>query len=235
MSIELLGAVQSPPDSNDYQFVSLLTPEEKVVALPPRFSSTPVPPRIAQEGGTCTAASTTHMRYQQQRTDLGVWVPLSYKDLYAHQKRIDGIDGEGSTLRASMQVLKNYGQGIEKPGGNPAKNKTKAYYAIERNPDAIKRAIFTYAGGVVVAGPWADEWMRTGPSGVLPQPKNHAGGHAFFACGYDDIRKALICLQSWPLPWGYNGRGVFFLPYEFITDHEWGLWEAWRTVDLPHS
>jgi len=229
--IALLGAEPSPKDVRDYDITSLLTPEQQAVVLPKTYWTRPVPPRIDQEGGTCTAASSTLMRYQAQKNDLGVWVPLSYKWLYAKQKEIDGIDSEGSTLRASMQILRWRGQALTTPGGgNPAKNKITSYYAIPRAVEDLKRALYQY-GVIVVAGPWAQEWMRTDDSGILAPPKNQVGGHAIAIVGYDDNRRAFGFQQTWPLPWGYKGRGIGFLRYDYVVDRKWGLWEAWRTID----
>lgn len=241
----LLGAVQSPPDPKDYQFVSLLTPDQQAIVLPPRFRADPVPPRIAQVGGTCTAASSTYMRLHQQKKDLGAWLKLDYQWLYREEKKIDGIPGEGSTLRAAMRVLRGKGQALLIPGGGePAKNRISTYYAIPASAEALKRAIFTY-GGIVMAGPWAETDFHPEANGVLKAPKKNtpqAGGHAFYALGYDDGRQcddgtrgAVLCLNTWPLPWGYNGTGVFFYPYSRVSDPDWGIWEAWKAIDLQKS
>lgn len=234
----LLGAEQSPPDQRDYQFVSLLTPDQQAVVLPSRYRADPVPPRIAQVGGTCTGASSTYMRLYQQRKDLGAWLKLDYLWLYTQQKAIDGIPGEGSTLRASMQILRHKGQALTINGGGvPAKNKIATYYAIPPDVEALKRAIYTY-GGIVVAGPWAESDFYPEANGVLAKPKaqtKQAGGHAFYVLGWDDVRKAFLCLNTWPLPWGYQGTGVFFYPYERVNDPKWGLWESWKAIDITNS
>jgi hypothetical protein len=232
--VSLLGAVQSPPDNRDYQFASLLTPEEAAVALPGYYQANPVPPRIAQVGGTCTAASSTYMRMYQQKLDLGAWLKLDYQWLYAEEKKIDGIQGEGSTVRAAMTILKNKGQAIVGNAAAAVKNRISAYYAIPINVESLKRAIFTY-GGIVVAAPWANSYFKPGANGVLPKPDTLAGGHAFYVVGWNDTLKVFICINSWSLPWGYQGRGVFFLPYSVVSDPNWGLWEAWKAVDLPHN
>jgi len=235
IDVSLLGAVQSPPDVHDFQFASLLTPEQQAVALPPRFRADPVPPRIAQVGGTCTAASSTYMRLFQQKKDLGAWLKLDYQWLYREEKRIDGIPGEGSTLRAAMSILKNKGQALTVAGGGvAAKNKISAYYAISQNVTALKRAIYTY-GGIVVAGPWAETDFHPEANGVLKAPQTQAGGHAFYVLGWDDARQAFLCLNTWSLPWGYQGSGVFFYPYSRVPDANWGLWESWKAIDLPKS
>jgi hypothetical protein len=234
MPNELLGALASPQDIRDYKFASLLTAEESAAALPAYFQAKVVPPRISQVGGTCTAASSTYMRMCQQKLDLGAWLKLDYQWLYSEEKKIDGISGEGSTVRAAMTVLKNLGQTIVGNPSAPFKNKISAYYAIPVTVDALKRALFTY-GGIVVAAPWANSYSKTGVDGILPRPDTLAGGHAFYVEGWDDKRQCFICLQSWPLPWGYKGQGAFFLPYKFAVDPKWGLWEAWKAVDVPRS
>jgi C1A family cysteine protease len=133
-----------------------------------------------------------------------------------------------------MTILKNKGQAIVGNAAAAVKNRISAYYAIPINVESLKRAIFTY-GGIVVAAPWANSYFKPGANGVLPKPDTLAGGHAFYVVGWNDTLKVFICINSWSLPWGYQGRGVFFLPYSVVSDPNWGLWEAWKAVDLPHN
>lgn len=43
-----------------------------------------------------------------------------------------------------------------------------------------------------------------------------SGGHAVWACGYDQVRKLLICCNSWGTHWG--DAGFFYLPFDYVAD-----------------
>lgn len=224
----MLGAVASPPDKRDFQISSILTPEQQAVTLPSRFSAQPVPP-ILNQGKTpmCVGYSSTGMRMQQQRKDLGAWLPLDPVWLYYECKKIDGYDGDGSYVRAAMSVLKNKGQAVKQGAGLPAKNRITTYYAVGRTPNEIKRAVYTY-GTVVLAMPWWESWFRPGSRGVLPRPDRQAGGHAIQCAGWDDNR-GLLLSNSWGREWPGSINGNAFLPYAYVTPDT--IWEAWRSVD----
>ena len=57
-------------------------------------------------------------------------------------------------------------------------------------------------------------------TGIVPLPNINTetceGGHCVCMIGYDDSNKWVICVNSWGTGWG--NRGLFYLPYEYITD-----------------
>lgn len=60
----------------------------------------------------------------------------------------------------------------------------------------------------------SDKVSRTG---VVPIPRKNEkllGGHAVAAVGYNDIKKQVICANSWGAMWG--DHGYFYLPYKFF-------------------
>ena len=221
---ELLGAVESPKDERDYRFSTLLTPEQQEVVLPSSWVAPPIPPNLKQKGGTCVGFSSTAMRLSAQKRDLGAWLPLDPYNLYKEAKKRDGLPPgvEGSTVRASMRALREYGQLLVGNRGNPVKNRVASYYAVARDYDELRRAIKFY-GGVVIATPWYAEWLKPGRNGVLPEPRNQIGGHAIYALGWGE--RGLLLRNSWGREWGITGN--CFLPAEYVPD----IWEAWRTID----
>jgi len=82
--------------------------------------------------------------------------------------------------------------------------------------------------------PMSDSWVQPQPGddsegiwSFKPLPKDNQvrgdfGGHAVLAIGFDDAKQRILCQNSWgayPNGWG-NGKGVFWLGYDWIQDYE---------------
>ena len=230
-----LGAYESPADSKDFILVSQAPPPS---GYPQVFTAQPMPSKPVQVGGTCTSFSSMKMKVSQEMKDESKILRLDALWLYHQQKHIDGIAGEGSTLRSAMQVLNKQGIpviGAKDPVADAKRHAIAAYYSVPRTEAAFK-ACLTDAryGWFPIALPWATNWMRitTRNGAQLPEPRGFEGGHAIIAGGWDDRkstvwrgRRGIQLGQTWQLPWGSNG--FCFLPWEFLPL----LWEAWKSVD----
>jgi hypothetical protein len=67
-------------------------------------------------------------------------------------------------------------------------------------------------GPVVLGTSWfANMFDPTDKGFVIPSGTNE-GGHCYLALGYDDVRKAVRCVNSWGKSWGQQGR--FWIDYK---------------------
>jgi hypothetical protein len=149
---------------------------------------------------------------------------------------------EGTTIRASMQVLEKLGVCQEKlwPYSPHQKDKPK----VGAKANAQKFRIITYARilslnelrlslaskGPVVLGIEVFKGMLKTKTGIVPLPRKNetsVGGHAIAACGYDDEKELVKFKNSWSDKWGQNGYG--FLPYAYIERY---MMDAWSSVDI---
>lgn len=132
-------------------------------------------------------------------------LPLLQRDplpsaIYHEAQKVDeweGVDYEGTSVRAGAKVLKSAG-------------KITAYgwaFDIETvlNWLAVK-------GPVCLGTVWHDQMFRPDATGRVRPGGLIAGGHAYLAIGYDDTLRRLICQNSWGTTWGIKGR--FHLDYD---------------------
>jgi C1A family cysteine protease len=182
------------------------------------------------------------MKEYQEQQDYGKLVELSPRFLYNECKKIDGIAGEGTTIRAAMKVLKEWGVCQEKYWPYKPLQQDKPKPGAKDN--AKKFSVFTYARilnlqelkmslaqkGPVVIGVQVFNGMMDAKNGVVPMPKGKEsplGGHAICPVGYDD-KKALVKFKnSWSIGWGDDGYG--YLPYAYIEKY---MMDSWSSVDV---
>ncbi|MDD5492751.1 MAG: C1 family peptidase [bacterium] len=240
-----LGCLRDKMDDRDYLMRAYLP----VVKLPAKVDYTKKMSPVRDQGdeGTCVGfASTVGMKEYQEGQDYGKLVELSPRFLYNECKKIDGIDGEGTTIRSAMKVLKDWGVCQEKYWPYKPHQQDKAKSGAKDN--AKKFSVFTYARvlnlqelkmslaqkGPVVIGVEVFNGMMDAKNGVVPLPnrrESSLGGHAICPVGYDD-KKALVKFKnSWSTGWGDEGYG--YLPYAYIEKY---MMDAWSSVDIqdPH-
>ena len=237
-----LGCIKDKFDGRDHLMRAYLP----VVKLPKKVDYTKKmsPVRYQGEEMTCVGfAVASGMKEYQEFLDYKKLVILSPRFVYSEAKKIDGMPGqEGTTLRASMQVLNKLGVCEEKfwpyasgPKSTPKKMakpnarkfRVKAYARI-LNLNDLRLSL---AGkGPVVLGVEVFSGMLRTKTGVVPLPKKgeiSIGGHAIAAVGYDDEERVIKFKNSWSIKWGQNGYG--YLPYAYIERY---MLDAWSSVDI---
>ena len=236
------GCIRDKFDERDY----LMRPYLPVIKLPKNVDYTKEmsPVRDQEAGGTCVGfAVAVGMKEYQEFLDYEKLVELSPRFVYNESKKIDGVPGlEGTTIRASMQVLKNIGVCQEKfwpykPHQND-KPKEGAFsnakkfciitYARILNLNELRMSLATK--GPVVLGIQVFKGMLKTKTGIVPMPKKgerSLGGHAIADCGYDDEKELVKFKNSWSEKWGDKGYG--YLPYEFVDRY---IMDAWSSVDI---
>ncbi|MDD5492553.1 MAG: C1 family peptidase [bacterium] len=236
-----LGCVRDRMDERDYLMRAYLP----VVKMPAKVDHTSkmTPVRDQGDEGTCVGfASTVGMKEYQEQVDYEKLVELSPRFLYNECKKIDGFDGEGTTIRTAMKVLKEYGvcrekywpykphqQDKPKPGAKDnAKKFSVLTYARILNLQELKMSLVQK--GPVVIGVEVFNGMMDAKNGVVPLPnrkESSLGGHAICPVGYDDKKKLVKFKNSWSESWGDDGYG--YLPYAYIEQY---MMDAWSSVDV---
>jgi C1A family cysteine protease len=236
-----LGCKQDKLDERDYLMRAYLP----ALKLPAKVdhSGKMSPVRDQGDEGTCVGfASVAGMKEYQEKQDYSKLVGLSPRFLYNECKKIDGIPGEGTTIRTAMKVLKSLGVCQEKYWPYKPHQSDKPKSGAKDN--ARKFNVFTYARilnlgelkmslvekGPCVIGVQVFNGMMETKNGVVPLPakrESALGGHAICPVGYDD-KKALVKFKnSWSNNWGDKGYG--YLPYSYIDKY---MMDAWSSVDV---
>ena len=241
-----LGCIKDKFDDRDYVMRAYLP----VVKLPKKVDYTRKMSPVRDQGkeAACVGfAVASGMKEYQEFLDYQKLVILSPRFVYNEARKIDGSPSqEGTTLRASMQVLEKFGvceekfwpyafdqKNTPKKGAktNARKFRVKAYARI-LNLNDLRLSLFSK--GPVVLGVEVFSGMIQTKTGIVPLPKKgeaSLGGHAIAAVGYDDGKKLIKFKNSWSVKWGQNGYG--FLPYAYIERY---MVDAWSSVDIddPH-
>ena len=74
--------------------------------------------------------------------------------------------------------------------------------------DGVDGICTALASGHVVAigSPWYKAWMKIPRSGLMPEDyEEPAGGHMYYAVGYDRISQTVTVVNSWGEEWGEGG------------------------------
>ena len=236
------GCIKDKFDDRDYLMRAYLP----VVKLPKKIDYTQKMSPIRDQGeeGTCVGfAVASGMKEYQEILDYQKLVELSPRFVYSECKKIDGMpEEEGTTIRASMQVLEKLGVCQEKLWPYQPHQKDEPKEGAKAN--AQKFRIITYARilnlnelrmvllskGPVVLGIEVFEGMLKTKTGMVPLPKKNetsVGGHAICAVGYDDEKELVKFKNSWSEKWGQQGFG--YLPYAYIGRY---MMDAWSSVDI---
>ena len=237
-----LGCLKDKFDDRDYLMRAYLP----ALMLPKKVDYTPKMSPIRDQGqaGTCVGfAVASGMKEYQELLDYQKLVELSPRFVYSEAKKIDGMpEEEGTTIRASMQVLKKQGicqeqfwpyqphqQDKPKQGAQANAKKFRVItYARILNLNELRLSLFSK--GPAVLGIEVFEGMMKTKTGIVPLPKKNdvaLGGHAIAACGYDDKKKSIKFKNSWSTKWGNKGFG--YLSYEYIERY---MMDAWSSVDI---
>jgi C1A family cysteine protease len=238
------GLVKSPVDYRDYSLKAMVKPLK--VPVPSEYLqwlayTTPV--QYQGDLGSCAAFTGVAATELYNTKEYEKPIDLSEQFLYGEAKKIDGLNEEGTYLRAILRVLKNIGtcEEIYQPyeGKYPpehelgsgayenAKNyRILSYAAVGSDRESIKTAIFQ-TGPVLTGIMVWESFEKTGENGIVTMPiGKQLGGHALVIVGYNTL--GFICKNSWSPYWGRDGYCT--IPYDIwdvIT-----LKETWSIVDI---
>ena len=242
LNMARFGCIRDKFDQRDYLMRAYL-PLKK---LPIRIDWTQEMSPVRDQGveGTCVGFATAiGMKEYQEMLDYQKLVGLSPRFVYTEAKKIDGMPRlEGTTIRASMKVLKKKGVCQEKfwpyqphqkdkPLSGAFSNAKKfciMTYARILNLDELRMSLVTK--GPAVLGIDVFKGIITTKTGIVPLPKKgerSIGGHAICAVGYDDKNKLVKFKNSWSVRWGDRGYG--YLPFEYVRRY---MMDAWSSVDI---
>ncbi len=101
-----------------------------------------------------------------------------------------------------------------------------AYHRIP-DPDTARSALAS--GYAVLLGVTVyPSFEQAGKTGLVPMPSADEpvwGGHAIVIRGYDNMRSAFFCQNSWGKAWGLDG--CFWMPYAYIEDTQRSQPDMW--------
>lgn len=120
--------------------------------------------------------------------------------IYKECKKIDGIDGAGTSLRCAMKVLQS-------------KNLIRGYYWAKDIEDIAK--YICKVGPVIFGVKWFEKMSDPDEFGFARVGGLEIGHHAFLCYGVDVVNGYLLCANSYGLLWGMNG--CFKLRFEEVS------------------
>ena len=213
-----LGALESPPDERDFQLEL-----DQATPLPPSFTVKRKSP-LYDQGQTpmCVAYSGAG---EQQAFDL-IDQGHTYKWDFALFFRRIGGGPNGAIIRNALAERLHRGYPLlpSNSGNSAAAHRIKAYYAVPKTVDAIKRALVQY-GVLVIGTPWFNSWFHPDAHGNLPPADYVVGGHAIDVVGYDAM--GLWLRNSWGGSWGVKGECR--MPWPAVLH---SVREVWRATDV---
>jgi hypothetical protein len=220
-----LGALPDPPDERDYPVSALYEAEglTATVALPASYAAPGMPPVLDQHATPmCVAYSSSAMKAWQDKRDQERLFDFDEPRFF----REIGGTANGAYVRDAMDRMRAVGYPVA-GSGDAGHHKIAAYYAVPRDPAAIKAAIHDL-GPVVLSTPWHQSWFRPRADGTLPAPDAVVGGHAIVAYGWD--ARGLRLRNSWGSDWGVAGD--CWMPEEYVA-HINGAWKAADAIEHP--
>lgn len=257
-----LNYIPDGMDKSDYEFNRRLfknltkNKQSKILKLlPKQIDHTPNMTPVKDQGqlGSCVAFATVALKeWQEWQEYLRIkhihdlnenhFSDLSEQWVYHKAKEIDNINGEGTTIRAALNVLRKYGVPPEKSWvysdrikGQPDEEsedfakytRVGRFFRINNKVNHLKLALLhtPVPLGVVTT----KSFFKT-HDGVIQDDKRNRGkhgGHAICAVGYDNRRKLIKFKNSWSARWGDRGYG--YLSYKYFKKY---CMVAWAVDDI---
>lgn len=236
-----VGIQPDPPDDRDILMVSLL-PE---VELPVKKDYRNLMGSVRDQGDEplCGGFSSSSMKESQEWKERGKFIRFSPRHSYVMSRIVEPIKGDGTTLRALVKALHQFGiceesfwpfipgkEGSPKPGAdeNAYQYRISAYARLHNFSD-ITRSLIANGPGLIGLHV-TPEWYSIPETGIMEPLEDWVysyGGHAVCYCGYDRENKLLLIKNSWGADWG--DKGYAWIPFETVEK----LWiSAWSATDL---
>jgi C1A family cysteine protease len=205
-------------------------------ALPLRIDLRPLCPLVFDQGdlGSCTANAGVAALIMLK--NAGQMFSRIFQ--YYNERSIEGTTktDNGASMRDIGKAIQKYGICLEitepydvtKFNHKPTPHqyaealhyKCTSYASIDNDIEGIKAVLATQSKPVLMGIDvyTSFESAVVAKTGIVPMPakgEKVLGGHAILAVGYDEVKKVLICRNSWGSSWG--DKGYFYLPYEYVT------------------
>lgn len=204
-------------------------------------------PPIRDQGnqGSCTGHGVRSLGQYMRKKEGQVDIELSPRFIYYNARVVEHTVKEdaGAEIRDCIKQVAHLGFASEKDCPYDWRNWTKRPsnrsfvdarqdMAIEyARPDqsllSLKSLIAENFGFVFGFAVYENfESRQVEDSGIMNMPQGYLlGGHAVWAVGYDDSKRAFLIGNSWGTDWGAshpNGgsRGYFWMPYDYITNND---------------
>jgi C1A family cysteine protease len=235
--VKKFGWLPDIPDPRDFYYSATMHAEN----LPDKIDlRSKCPKEIYNQGdlGSCTAnAIGCAYQFNQIKQSIKDFIP-SRLFIYYNERLVLGTEDEdsGAMIRDGIKSISKEGAppedlwpyNINKFREEPPKSVYNAalshqairYQRIYRNLTQMKSCLaegFPFVLGFTAYESFTSPQVAR--TGIVEMPKNGDpiwSGHAVLAVGYDDIKKRIMCRNSWGAGWGMNG--YFLLPYEYLTD-----------------
>jgi hypothetical protein len=229
--------------------------------LPKRIDHTPNMTLVKDQGrlGSCVAFATVALKEWQEwqeylrlkdekkiNANSNRFNDLSEQWVYHKAKEIDNIEGEGTTIRAALLVLKKFGVPPEKSWtyndrkkGAPLSNSEDLanctrignFYRFQKLHHLKLALLHTPVPVGVIT---TESFFRT-KTGIIEDDVRHRGkhgGHAICVVGYDDNSKLVKFKNSWSDCWGDDGYG--YLTYDYFKKYCMIGW-AIEDIEVPNT
>jgi len=242
-----LGCKKDQPDRRDFKITRMTATQAATLPANIDYTGAMSPVGNQYNEGTCVGfACVDGSKEYQDKKELGQYVDLSVRYVYANAKKIDNYPNEeGTEIRCGMKIMEQKGvcpescwRYIPQVTGKPCGSadalaepyKIEGYWRVDGVDiiQALKESLV--ANGPCVIGVLVYDGMFHAPKGVVPMPaegEKCVGGHALCLVGYDDAKKQFKFKNSWGGLWGDGGYG--YLPYAYMVDE---LMDAWSSRDM---
>jgi papain like protease len=237
-----LGLLPDKEDSRDLLMAPLMPRD---VEIPDIIDCREFMGAVRSQGdeGCCGGFSAAGMKEYQEMAEYQDFIQLSPRFVYERSREVESIRGQGTTLRAVMKALNQYGiceekfwpykankKGTPKNGyeENALQYRIVAYAKLESIDDIMRSLVLN---GPACAGLYVTpEWNKVPRSGLMDPPTMGSfryGGHAIVIVGVDRPKKLLLIRNSWGLSWGRAGYA--WIPFDSVIAQ---LISAWSATDM---
>jgi len=231
------GWIRDLPDQRDLLYSA---PTHILSALPSKVDNRSNCAPVGDQGliGSCTGCSIAEaLEFEQKKQGLAQ-TALSRLFIYYNERAMEGTvnSDSGAMIRDGIKSVAKQGACPEsmwpydtskfavKPSANcyqsALQHKALSYQSIAHtNLSQLKGCLasgYGFVFGITVYESFESD--QVAQTGIVPMPAHHEqvlGGHALFACGYDDAHQWFIVQNSWGTSFG--DQGFIYIPYLYLT------------------
>jgi C1A family cysteine protease len=234
------------PDRRDQRDHLYAAPQSILCSLPTSVDLRPQCAPVMDQGqlGSCTANSiSAALEFDQKKQGLPDARP-SRLFIYYNERSMEGTVGSdsGAMIRDGIKSVNRQGacpetmwtydisQFTVKPTiacyQNALQHRAVSYQRVTRSLAQMKGCLaagYGFVFGFTVYESF--ESNQVTQTGIVPMPAHNEsvlGGHAVFACGFDDAQQRFYVQNSWGTEWGMArtsgsaDRGFFTIPYAYL-------------------